>query len=171
MSELIIIGYDDHETAEKAYHRVQQLQHDFVVELSGLAVVRVDEDGKRHVDTPGSLVGVSAASGATWGLLFGLIFLTPGVGLLLGGLWGALLGRIGKSGIDRAFSERVTGMLGNGKAALVLMATKLTEDKFNAGIAEFGGQVLKTSLSEADEKELQQMLGVHDNAATATEPS
>ena len=54
MSELIIIGYDDHATAERAQSKVIELQRNFVLNLSGLAVVRVDEDGKKHIDTPGS---------------------------------------------------------------------------------------------------------------------
>ena len=154
MSELIIIGYDDHQTAEKAYGQVQSLQQDFIVELTGLAVVRVDADGKQHVDTPARLVGSSAASGALWGMILGLLFLVPGLGFLIGGAWGALIGRLGKSGIDRAFKDRVDGLLAPGKAAVVIMARKITEDKFAAAMGPFGGTVLKTSLSEADEEEL-----------------
>lgn len=154
MSELIIIGYDDHETAEKAYEQVLSLQRDFIVDLSGLAVVRVDPDGKQHVDTPARIVGSSAASGALWGMILGLLFLVPGLGFIIGGAWGALIGRLGKSGINRAFKDRVDGLLEPGKAAVVILASKLTEDKFFAAIGEFGGTVLKTSMSEADEQEL-----------------
>ena len=158
MSELIIIGYDDHATAEAAQARVLQLQKDFVIDLSGLAVVRVDDDGKKHIDTPGSIVGVSATSGALWGMIIGLLFLVPGVGLLVGGAWGALAGLAGKAGINRGLRERVDGLLTPGKSALVVMAKKLTEDKFAAGMAEFGGTVLKTSLSDEAENELAQEL-------------
>lgn len=154
MSELIIIGYDDHATAEKANEKVLQLQRDFVITLSGLAVVRVDADGKKHIDTPGSVVGASASSGAIWGMIIGMLFLIPGFGLLIGGAWGALMGVAGKAGINRSFRSRVDGLLEPGKAALVVMASKVTEDKFAAAMAEFGGDVLKTSLSEADEKAL-----------------
>ena len=158
MSELIIIGYDDHATAEAAQARVLQLQKDFVIDLSGLAVVRVDDDGKKHIDTPGSIVGVSATSGALWGMIIGLLFLVPGVGLLVGGAWGALAGLAGKAGINRGLRERVDGLLTPGKSALVVMAKKLTEDKFAAAMAEFGGTVLKTSLSDEAENELVQEL-------------
>lgn len=158
MSELIIIGYDDHATAEAAQARVLQLQKDFVIDLSGLAVVRVDADGKKHIDTPGSIVGVSATSGALWGMIIGLLFLVPGVGLLVGGAWGALAGLAGKAGINRSLRERVDGLLTPGKSALVVMAKKLTEDKFAAAMAEFGGTVLKTSLSDEAENELAQEL-------------
>lgn len=158
MSELIIIGYDDHATAERAQQEVLSLQRDFVVKLSGLAVVRVDDDGKKHIDTPSSIVGASAAGGALWGMIIGLLFLAPGLGLLVGGVFGALSGTAGKAGINRSLRERVDGLLVPGKAALVVMATKLTEDKFAAALAPFGGTVLKTSLSEADEQALAEEL-------------
>ena len=158
MSELIIIGYDDHATATKAQDAVIGLQRDFVVHLSGLAVVRVDEDGKKHIDTPGSIVGVSATGGAMWGMIIGLLFLVPGLGLLIGGAWGALAGAASKAGVNRSLRERVDGLLTPGKAALVVMASKITEDKFSAAMAEFGGTVLKTSLSDEDEKALAEEL-------------
>lgn len=154
MSELVILGYDDHETARLAYQEAQKLQKDFVLTLSGLALVTVDEDGKNHVDTPGKIVQTSIASGALWGALLGLLFLVPGAGIILGGALGAVFGRLGRSGINDVFRERVQSMLTPGKAAVVLMATKITEDKFAAAMKPFGGQVLKTSLSEKDEQEL-----------------
>lgn len=159
MSELIIVGYRDHATAGRAADRVIELQRDFIVELSGLATVRVDDDGKKHVDLPHKIVGASAAAGGLWGVMIGLLFLAPGLGLLLGGAVGALSGKLGKAGINRAFQERVEDLLEPGHAAVVIMARKMTEDKFNAGMSEFGGTVLQTSLSEEDEAELAAELG------------
>lgn len=154
MSELIVIGYDDHAVATQAYNEVMQLQKDFVVQLSGLAVVQVDTEGKSHVETPGKIVGVSAASGALWGMIIGLLFLVPFVGLALGGALGALMGKMGKSGIDDEFRSQVKEMLTPGSAAVVVMASKITEDKFADAMKQYGGTLLKTSLSEEDEKEL-----------------
>ena len=45
-------------------------------------------------------------------------------------------------------------LLAPGRAAVVIMATKITEDRFGSAMGEFGGAVLKTSLSEDDEREL-----------------
>ncbi len=42
MSELIVIGYDDQATATQAYNQVLALNKDFVVKLTGLAIVNVD---------------------------------------------------------------------------------------------------------------------------------
>jgi uncharacterized membrane protein len=154
MSELIIIGYDDHGRAKAAYEEVQSAHSDFIVQLTGLALVTVDSNGKQHVETPGRLVAVSAASGALWGVLIGILFLVPGAGMLFGGALGALTGRLSKSGIDDAFRRKVGDMLTPGKAAVVIMASKVTEDKFAAALRPHGGTVLKTSLSGEDEREL-----------------
>ncbi len=153
MSELIVIGYDSHDTAKQAYDAVLQAQGEFIVDLRGLAVVTVDQDGKTHVDTPQRSVGAGAATGALWGLLFGLLFFVPGLGLI-GGAMGALLGKLNKSGVNDAFRAQVHDLVKPGKAAVVIMAAKITEDKFGRAIAPYGGQVLRTSLSDEDEKEL-----------------
>lgn len=157
MSDLIVIGYDNPQTAQQAYAQVQRLQHDFVVDLRGLAIVNVDADGKTHVDTPKRIVGASAVSGALFGLLLGLLFFVPGM-VLLGGAVGALMGVLNKSGIDSSFRDRVEHLVEPGHAAVVIMAAKITEDKFAAAMQPFGGTILKTSLSESDEHELAEEL-------------
>ena len=159
MSELIVIGYDGHDQAAQAYNEVMALQSDFVVELQGLAIVTVDAEGKSHVETPQKIVGLSAASGALWGMLLGLLFFVPFFGLALGGLMGALFGKLGKSGINDEFRSQVNALLEPGKSAVVIMASKITEDKFADRMKPFGGNLLKTSLSEEDEKELAHELG------------
>jgi uncharacterized membrane protein len=158
MSELIVIGYDDPQVADNAYNAVQNLQQDYVVNLNGLAIVSVDADGKTHVDTPSKIVGVSAASGALWGTVFGLLFLVPGLGLLAGAAMGGLLGKLGKSGIDDQFRTQVQELLKPGSAAVVIMASKITEDKFAEAMQPYGGTLLKTSLNDEDEKELAEHL-------------
>lgn len=158
MSDLIVIGYDDAATARRAYEEVLKLQEDFVVQLRGLAIVDVDADGKTHVDTPSRIVGASAAAGALWGLLFGVLFFVPGMALL-GGALGALFGKLNKSGVNERFRSQVQDLLAPGHSAVVIMAGKITEDKFGAAMQPFGGTILKTSLSEADENELAEELG------------
>ncbi|MFJ2633707.1 DUF1269 domain-containing protein [Streptomyces sp. NPDC087422] len=158
MSELIVIGYEDPSVAKDAYTAVQNLQNDYVVNLTGLAIVSVDEEGKTHVDTPSKIVGVSAASGALWGMVFGILFLVPGLGLLMGAAMGGLLGKLGKSGIDDQFRGQVQALLTPGTTAVVIMASKITEDKFADAMQTYGGTLLKTSLSDEDEEELSEHL-------------
>lgn len=117
----------------------------------------MDGDGKTHVDTPSRIVGTSAVSGALWEALLGLLFFVPGM-VLLGGAIGALFGKMSKAGIDDRFRAQVSDMLSPGHSAVVIMAGKVTEDKFGTAMAQYGGQILKTSLSDADEKELAEEL-------------
>jgi uncharacterized membrane protein len=168
MSDLIVIGFEDEAAGRRAYDEVQELNRQFIVQLTGLAIITVDKDGKSHVDTPGRMVGASAAGGALWGMLFGLLFLTPAIGALLGGALGALFGRLNKSGVNNAFREQVQSMLRPGTTAVVIMATKVTEDKFAAAMQPFGGQLVHTSLSDQDERDLAGQLA---GTATMTQSS
>jgi uncharacterized membrane protein len=164
MADLIVIAFDDEASAEGAYNEIQSLQTDLVVELAGLALVKVDHEGKAHVETPGPAgkVGVGAASGALFGALIGLLFFVPLFGLISGGLFGALFAGLDKTGIDQQFRDRVKQSVAEGKSSVVVYALKLTEDKFAAALAPYGGHVVQTSLSADDEKAL-----IHDLSATA----
>jgi len=157
MSDLIVIGYDNPQTARQAYEQVQRLQRDFIVDLRGLAIVDVDADGKTHVDTPQRVVTTSAVSGAVFGMLIGLLFFVPGM-VLLGGTIGALIGKFNKSGVNAEFRNRVEHLIEPGHSAVVIMAAKVTEDKFTQAMRPFGGTVLQTSMSDADEQELAEEL-------------
>ena len=168
MSDLIVIGYDNPVHARSAYDEVLALQSDFIVDLRGAAIVTVDAEGKNHVETPQKIVGLGAASGALWGMLIGLLFFVPFLGAALGGAMGALFGKMAKSGINDTFRQQVQELLQPGKAAVVIMAEKITEDKFAERMAPHGGTLLKTSLSAADERELAHDLS--DPAAGGTQP-
>jgi uncharacterized membrane protein len=153
VSDLIVIGYEDPRTARRAYEEVQRLQRDFIVDLRGLAIVDVDADGKTHVDTPQRIIGTSAAGGAVFGMLIGLLFFVPGMVLLGGGI-GALIGKFSQSGINAQFRDRVQHLIEPGHSAVVIMAAKITEDKFGTAMRPFGGTILQTSMSDTDENEL-----------------
>lgn len=161
MAELIVISYDSETQAEGAYEQIQSLQNDLVVELAGLALVKVDQNGKTKVEYPGAAgnVGVGAVGGALFGMLIGLLFFVPVAGLLFGGLFGALFAGLDKTGIDAEFRDRVKSTVSAGKSAVVVYATKITEDKFAAALAPYQGTVVQTSLSAEEEAELIHDLG------------
>ena len=160
MSELIVIGYDDHAAAERAYAHVLELRREEKVTLTGLALVSVDEQGQSHVDTPGSLVGAVAAGGAAvWAIVFGALFLVPVAGAVIGGVLGGLLGKLRQYGIDDEFRRRARDLVKPGGAALVVMASGLDAAAFGAELQPVGGQVLRTTLSDAQEEELAGGLG------------
>jgi uncharacterized membrane protein len=107
MSEMVVIGYPDEQTAEQAMNEVMRLQQDYMIQLDQLAVVQQDADGKFHTHSPVSPTAAGTTWGAWWGLLFGMLFFVPFAGMLLGGAMGALMGGAAKAGMNREFLERV----------------------------------------------------------------
>ena len=84
MSELMVLGFENEAAAEDFGATLSQLQKDMIVQLQDAAMVVRDEDGKPHVKHDTRLVGAGALGGAFWGMLFGLIFLMPFLGLAIG---------------------------------------------------------------------------------------
>lgn len=67
MADLIAIGYDDEETAQKAAEEVYRLANDLVIQPEAVAVIVRDENGKYKVTTNHHPV----AEGVTWGMFWG----------------------------------------------------------------------------------------------------
>ena len=139
---------------------VRQLQGDLVIQAEQVAAISRDMEGKYHVHTQHG--GASAAGGAWWGgfwgFLFGLLFFIPFAGLALGAGMGALFGHFGEKGIDKAFQQQVRDYVQPGTSALFLIIDKATPDKAIAAMQQYGGTVIRTSLSDEDTKRLQDAL-------------
>jgi uncharacterized membrane protein len=158
MAELIAIGYDDEATAERAAEEAHRLADDLIIQPDAIAVIARRPDGKYKVTTNHHMVGTGAVWGMFWGMLFGLLFFIPVFGMAVGAGLGALMGKVSKLGIDKEFEEQVRELLQPGTSALFLVVEKVTPDKAVEALSQYGGTVLKTSLSKEAEKELQDAL-------------
>jgi uncharacterized membrane protein len=158
MADLIVIGYDDEETADQAAAEVARLAHDLIIEPEAVAVIRRDKEGKYHVETTHHPVAEGTAWGMFWGALFGLLFFVPVFGLAIGAAMGALFGTIAKVGIDKEFQREVRDMVQPGTSALFLIVDKITPDKAIEALSKYGGRVIKTSLSRDAEEQIQEAL-------------
>src|SRR3954470_16148873 len=158
MSDLIAIGYPDETTADDAAAEARRLAQDLIIQPDAIAVIVRDKEGKYHTHTSHHMVGGGATWGMFWGMLFGLLFFVPVLGMAVGAGMGALMGKVSKSGIDKQFETQVRDMLQPGTSALFLVVEKVTPDKAVEAMSQFGGTVLKTSLSNDAEKELQDAL-------------
>jgi uncharacterized membrane protein len=158
MAELIAIGYPDETTAGLAEAEVQRLASELIIEPDAVATIVRDKEGKYHVSTNHHAVGGGATWGMFWGLLFGLLFFVPVFGMAVGAGLGALFGKIEKTGIDKQFQEQVRDMVQPGTSALFIVVEKVTPDKAVEAMRQYGGTVLKSSLSKEAEAELQEAL-------------
>jgi uncharacterized membrane protein len=158
MADLVAIGYPDETTASLAAEEVQRLAQDLIIEPDAVAVIVRDKEGKYHVHTSHHAVGGGATWGMFWGLLFGLLFFVPVFGMAVGAGLGALFGKIEKSGINKEFQDQVRDLVQPGTSALFVVVEKVTPDKAVDALSQYGGTVLKSSLSKDAEKELQDAL-------------
>jgi uncharacterized membrane protein len=165
LAELIAIGYPDETTAAEAGKEAERLAQDLILQPDAIAVISRDKQGEYHVTTNHHPVAGGATWGMFWGLLFGMLFFVPVLGVAVGAGLGALMGKLEKAGIDRAFQQQVKDMVKPGTSALFLVIDKATPDKAVAAMSKYGGTVLKSSLSQTAEKDLQTAL--HGGAAAA----
>jgi uncharacterized membrane protein len=158
MADLIIIAYDTEATAEAARKKLLELQKEYLIEL-GDAVVAVRQlDGNVKLNQLVNLTAAGAASGAMWGSLVGLLFLNPLLGAAIGAGAGALSGRFTDIGIDDKFMKDAAAALTPGQAALCVLVRKVAADKVLPVMAEFGGKILRTNLTNEQEAKLQKAL-------------
>jgi uncharacterized membrane protein len=161
MATLIAIGYPDQGTAEKARATVSRLEAELIIQADQVASIERDPEGKYHVHTShggGAGAGGGAVWGGFWGLLFGILFFIPFAGWAMGAGLGALFGHMSKQGIDKAFQQQVRDYLQPGTSALFMVIEQATPDKAIAALDDFGGTVIKTSLSDEDTQKLQEAL-------------
>jgi uncharacterized membrane protein len=169
MATLIAIGYPDEATAEAAEVTAQNLARDLLIQPDAIAVVSRDAQGSFKVNTRHHAVAGGASYGMFWGLLFGLLFFVPFLGMAVGAGLGALMGKVAKTGIDKEFQDQVREVLKPGTSALFLILEQATADKAIEALQPFGGTVLKSNLSNADEKALQEALHGTDAGTPATD--
>src|SRR5438309_290158 len=160
MATLVAIAYPDQGTAEQARQTVAQLESELIVQADQVAAISRDLEGKYHVHTThgGASAGGGAMWGGFWGMLFGLLFFIPFAGLAIGAGMGALFGHFGEKGIDKAFQQQVRDYLKPGTSALFMVIEQATPAKAIAAVSQYGGTVIRTSLSDDDTKRLQEAL-------------
>jgi uncharacterized membrane protein len=158
MSELVVIQYDDKYKAEEVRLKLLRMQRDYLVDLEDAVVAVKNNEGKVKLNQIHHLTAASAAGGGFWGLLIGLIFMSPLVGVAAGAITGAIVGALTDVGIDDKFMKEVAESFRPGTSALFVLVRKVTPDKVVEEIQPYGGKVLRTSLEKEDEKKLQEVL-------------
>jgi uncharacterized membrane protein len=162
MSDLIVLVFDSEGGAMQLRDKLLSLQKQQIIELADAAVVVRGQDGKAKVKQLHSLVGAGALGGAFWGMLIGLLFFMPWLGLAAGALGGALGGKFTDVGVDDKFIKEVGNSIQPGNSALFLLVVKATQDKLADELKGTKAKVLQTSLSNEQEAKLRDLFAADE---------
>ncbi len=160
MANLIAVTLDDTKTAFDLRAALAELQSEYLIEMEDIVVVTREENDKVKLHQPVNLTAAGAAGGSFWGLLIGMVFLNPLLGVAVGAGAGALSGKLTDIGINDDFMKELGKGLPEGGAAVFVLVRKATADKVLDRLQAFRGKgkVLQTSLTKDSEEELRALL-------------
>ena len=158
MSDLVVIGFDDENTAFEMRAKLAKLQKEYLIDMEDVVVVTKDEKGKVKLHQAVNLTAAGAVGGGFWGMLIGMIFLNPLLGAAVGAGAGAISGKLSDVGINDKFMKDLAEAFTPGSSALFVLVRKATPDKVLDQLKEFKGKILKTSLTADKEEALRKVL-------------
>jgi uncharacterized membrane protein len=158
MSDLVAIVYPTEAKAEEVRQRLLKMQSEYLITISDAVIAVKTDAGGIKLNQMVNTTAVGAMAGSFWGLLIGVLFLNPIIGVAVGAASGALGGALSDFGINDTFMKGLSTNLHTGNAALFVLIKNMTADKVLKEIKDAGGVVLKTSLDETKEKMLRDTL-------------
>jgi uncharacterized membrane protein len=165
MSHLVAIAYPDVETARKVADELHYLVDKDALELDDLVVVERTSEGVVKLHQSHSEGGKGAVAGGVGGMMIGFIFFAPLLGAALGAAAGTAIGHQHDAGVEDDFMDRLGVQLHNGGGAVVVLVRRSTPDMVVPRVAQFGGEVVQTSLSPEKEAELKDAIAGQGAAA------
>lgn len=165
MKKLIVLAFDSETGAADVRDKLFELQKQELITMDDAAVVVRNEDGKTDVKQAQSLVGSGALGGAFWGLLIGLIFLAPVLGMAVGAVSGALGGKFSDIGIDDSFIKEVGDQIDPGESALFMLVSEVQRERVIEELGPYDPEVLETNLTAEDEEKLREHFGAEEVSA------
>jgi uncharacterized membrane protein len=158
-SQLIVVTYPTPAAAERVIETVRRLESEHLLEIDEAVYVTRDCAGTVSVTERMNRPLKTVALGAFWGALLGKVFGVPLLGAGIGAVGGALTrARHEADTIDPEFVRACAASLPPGSAAIFSLVRRSTPDKVIAELGKYGGTVLHTSLSEAQEVRLQEAI-------------
>lgn len=147
----------DPEGPQRVLGTLQRLQKEGLITVLDAATVVRSTDGRVKVKQAHSMVGAGALGGAFWGMLIGLLFFMPWMGMAVGSITGALSGKFADYGIDDGFIKEVGSKIGEGDAGLFLLTTGAVVDKIADALSDESFELIHTNLSSEQEAKLREV--------------
>ena len=159
MADLIAVIFPSEATAEDVRNKVLSLQKDYLIEIGDAVIATKTEAGHVKLNQLMSTTAAGAAGGSFWGLLIGVLFMNPLLGVAVGAGSGALAGALTDIGVNDKFMKGVAAEnLQPGQAVRFVLVRKVTGDKVLDALRGVGGTILQTSLDHTREERLREAL-------------
>ncbi|MFT3973054.1 MAG: DUF1269 domain-containing protein [Amaricoccus sp.] len=159
MADLIAVVFPSEEKAEEVRNKVLELQKDYLIDIGDAVIAVKSAGGKVKLNQLMNTTAAGAAGGSFWGLLIGVLFMNPLLGVAAGAASGAIAGALTDVGVnDRFMKGLAADSLQDGEAVLFVLVKSVTGDKVLAALQGVGGRVLQTSLDHTREDALRKAL-------------
>jgi uncharacterized membrane protein len=163
MATLSAWKFSTPEGADVALDKMEKLHGQGLIQVQDAAVVTWPVDRKKpKTHGMNSGTGIGALGGGFWGLLFGLIFFVPILGLAIGAGMGALAGSMRDVGISEDFINNVRDKVTPGSSALFLLSSDAVIDRVQAEFAGTQAELISTNLSMDQEQKLREAFSDED---------
>ncbi|NOD48494.1 MULTISPECIES: DUF1269 domain-containing protein [Ruegeria] len=166
MSNLVIILFEGRHAADEALLRVAKMSKEWEADINEFIVITRNEAGDIRIKNSDTLTATGmlggGAMGSLTGVMIGALAGNPAAGLLLGAAAGTGMGTLAGA-LDQADDEdRLAAMLGSklkpDTSALAMIGWTSRPTKLLNELEGLKGEVIETSLSVSDEKELRAAL-------------
>lgn len=158
MSVLIAILYPNEVVADDVLEAIEVLSHQGKMEMEDACAIIKDEDGNLRLHQETNLAILGAVTGLAFGTMLGWIVLLPYLGVP-GAILGAIAGKVTDRGIsDQQMKDLGKEMKPSTSALFLLLRDNDAAESVLKELASFGGQIFHTSLTAAQEQELQAKL-------------
>jgi uncharacterized membrane protein len=150
--------------ADAALLKLEELQRQELIKIEDYAVVSWPEGAKkpwtREMESP---TKKGAIGGGLFGLLLGLIFVVPLLGVAIGATAGAVLGSLNDVGISDGFIRDVREKVTPGTSALFLLSSDAVYDRISTEFKDYPAELISTNLSDEQETQLREVFGLDED--------
>jgi uncharacterized membrane protein len=143
----------DLEKASSYFNQVKQMSKDHLIVVEAGAVITRDANGKVTVSETWNATNATKWGGF-WGLIVGMIFAGPVLGLMIGAGLGKLMGKKKEEHLSKEFINQLSENMKPGDSAIFLAFDNLQRKAVLEQMERMGGSVFADELSPEAEAAL-----------------
>lgn len=159
MSCLLVLAFSSQSGAERIIADIHALQEQLDMDISDAAVVIRKPDGRIRIKHTTNLEKAELLGDAFWGVLFGMVFFIPWLGVSTVSFTGDRTGNLNEYGINDSFIKEAGSTIQPGCSALFLLVSQFTEVKLIEALSRHKATLLKIDLSRENVGKLSEAFG------------